>query len=159
MRSLNSWLIVIFLIILWIFRIVVAITGQMEIDFVIKPIDVNVEIILLFVVLICIPFIINRKVIGAIVCFAAYAWYFTPSLLQNVLLVFENEIVDVYIYVEILIEAVAIILPFIAIFDILLEKSKNKNPIDKKTDWFYKNEAYDRQLDERADKNNYRSKL
>ena len=28
---------------------------------------------------------------------------------------------------------------------------------DKKTVWFYGNKEYDRQLDERADKNNYRT--
>ena len=38
----------------------------------------------------------------------------------------------------------------------LLDRDKN-NPKDKKTDWFYTNEQYDRQLDERADKNNYRT--
>ena len=31
------------------------------------------------------------------------------------------------------------------------------NPKDKKTDWFYDNEQFDRKLDERADKNNYRT--
>ena len=43
--------------------------------------------------------------------------------------------------------------------DILIEKSKTKKPMDKQTDWFYKNEAYDRQMDERADKNQYRTGL
>ena len=28
---------------------------------------------------------------------------------------------------------------------------------DKKTDWFYGDEKYDRKMDERADKNNYRT--
>ena len=39
----------------------------------------------------------------------------------------------------------------------LLDKNRVNNPKDKKTDWFYKGEQYDRQLDERADKNNYRT--
>jgi len=29
--------------------------------------------------------------------------------------------------------------------------------VDKQTDWFYKNKEYDRKLDERADKNQYRT--
>ena len=29
--------------------------------------------------------------------------------------------------------------------------------VDKKTDWFYKNEQFDRKMDDRADKNNYRT--
>ena len=35
------------------------------------------------------------------------------------------------------------------------DKNKKTNPKDKKTDWFYKNEQFDRKLDERADKNNF----
>ena len=30
------------------------------------------------------------------------------------------------------------------------------NPKDKKTDWFYKNEQFDRKFDERADRNEYK---
>ena len=55
------------------------------------------------------------------------------------------------------ISLIAIALPSIALFDILLDRNRMKNPVDKKTDWFYKNEQYDRKLDERADKNNYRT--
>ena len=43
------------------------------------------------------------------------------------------------------------------IFDLLLDKNRKAHPKDKKTDWFYKNEQYDRKLDDRADKNNYRT--
>ena len=38
-----------------------------------------------------------------------------------------------------------------------LDKNRKNNPKDKKTDWFYKNEEFDRKLDDRADKNNYRT--
>ena len=41
--------------------------------------------------------------------------------------------------------------------DLLLDKNRKENPKDKKTDWFYKNEEFDRKLDDRADKNNYRT--
>ena len=50
-----------------------------------------------------------------------------------------------------------LILPIAAEFDVLLDKGRKLNPTDKKTDWFYKNEEYDRKLDDRADKNNYRT--
>ena len=43
------------------------------------------------------------------------------------------------------------------LFDLIIDKSRKANPKDKKTDWFYKNEQFDRKLDERADKNNYRT--
>ena len=52
---------------------------------------------------------------------------------------------------------IGIALPIAAVFDLLLDKNRKAHPVDKKTDWYYKNEKYDRQLDERADKNNYRT--
>ena len=56
-------------------------------------------------------------------------------------------------------DAIGILIPLIALIDVLLDKIEKLNPTDKKTDWFYKNKDYDRQLDERADKNNYRTGL
>ena len=57
MKNLSSWLITMFIIMFWILRLIIAITGTMDIDFVFKPIDNNIEVILLFVVLALIPFI------------------------------------------------------------------------------------------------------
>jgi len=42
------------------------------------------------------------------------------------------------------------------LFDLLFDKNRKEHPVDKKTDWFYKNENFDRKLDERADKNHYK---
>jgi hypothetical protein len=52
---------------------------------------------------------------------------------------------------------VGMILPLFAIFDLALDKNRKAHPKDKKTDWFYKDERFDRNLDDRADKNNYRT--
>ena len=52
---------------------------------------------------------------------------------------------------------IGIILPLIVLIDLLLDKNRKENPKDKKTDWFYQNEQFDRKLDDRADKNNYRT--
>ena len=60
-------------------------------------------------------------------------------------------------YTEMFFALIGVVLPILVLFDILLDKTRMKNPTDKKTDWFYKNEQYDRELDERADKNNYRT--
>ena len=157
MKKLSSWLIVMFIIMFWAFRIIVAITGSMEIDFFVTPIDNNIEIILLFVVLLCVPFIFKRKLIGAIIYLLAYGWYFGRELLQNVMQLINGETLAVSTYLTMFIALIAITLPIIAVFDILLDKNRMKNPVNKETDWFYKNEQYDRKLDERADKNNYRT--
>ena len=56
-----------------------------------------------------------------------------------------------------LFELFALGLALAALFDVLLDKNRKAHPTDKKTDWFYKNKDYDRKLDDRADKNNYRT--
>ena len=60
-------------------------------------------------------------------------------------------------YMGTLFELFALELAIAALFDVLLDKNRKAHPTDKKTDWFYKGKQYDRQLDERADKNNYRT--
>ena len=157
MKNLSSWLIVMFIIMFWGFRIVVAITGTMETEFFVKPIDNNVEIILLFVVLLCVPFIFKRKLIGALIYLVSYGWYFGRGLFENVMQLINGETLAIDTYMSMFIALIAIALPIIAVFDILLDKNRMKNPVNKETDWFYKNEQYDRKLDERADKNNYRT--
>ena len=157
MKNLSSWLIVMFIIMFWAFRIIVAVTGSMGIDFFVTPIDNNIEIILLFVVLLCVPFIFKRKLLGAIIYLVAYGWYFGRGLLQNVMQLINGETLEINTYLTMFISLIAIALPIVAVFDILLDKNRMKNPVNKETDWFYKNEQYDRKLDERADKNNYRT--
>lgn len=156
MKNLSSYLIVIFILMYWGFRIIVAATGSIGLDFIVKPIDNNIEIALLFIVLICVPFIFKRKLIGAIIYLVSYCWYFGRGLLENVIKMINNETLSMQTYTDIFFSLIAIALPIVALFDILFDKSRKNNPVDKKTDWFYKNEQYDRQLDERADKNNYR---
>lgn len=157
MKNLSSWLICFFMIMYWAFRVVVAITGSMGVDFVVKPIDNNIEIILLFVVLICIPFIFKRKLIGAIIYLLSYGYYFGRGLYTNVMQMISGEILSIDTYTNMFFSLIAVAIPIFALFDILLDKNRQKNPVDKKTDWFYKNKDYDRKLDERADKNNYRT--
>lgn len=156
MKNLSSYLIVIFMIMYWAFRIIVAATGSMGLDFFVKPIDNNIEIALLFIVLICVPFIFKRKLIGAIIYLVSYGWYFGRGLLENVMRIINNETLTMQTYTDMFFSLIAIALPIVALFDILFDKSRKNNPVDKKTDWFYKNKQYDRELDERADKNNYR---
>lgn len=157
MKNLSSWLITMFIIMFWILRVVVAITGSMGTDFMIKPIDVNIEVALLFVVLILVPFIFKRKILAALIYLLAYGYYFGTGLFSNVMMMINGEILGAQVYLEMLISLVAIVLPIASVFDILFDKARMKNPVNKETDWFYKNEQYDRKLDERADKNNYRT--
>ena len=45
----------------------------------------------------------------------------------------------------------------VCVLNLLFNKVTAKDPKDKKTDWFFQEEKYDRKLDERADKNQYRN--
>lgn len=157
MKNLSSWLITMFIIMFWILRLIIAITGTLDIEFTFKPIDNNIEVILLFVVLALIPFIFKRKIWAAIVYLIGYGYYFGRGLIENIMPMIKGETLSTETYMNMFIALIAIVLPIAAIFDILLDKTRTKNPVNKETDWFYKNEQYDRKLDERADKNNYRT--
>ncbi len=157
MKNLSSWLITFFIIMFWAFRIIVAVMGQMDADAILKPIDTTTEIILIFLVLALVPFIFKRKVWAGVVYLLAYGWYFGRGLFTNIMAIMNQETLSAMTYFEMFIALIAITLGVIVVFDIFFDKARMKNPVNKETDWFYKNEQYDRKLDERADKNNYRT--
>ena len=67
--------------------------------------------------------------------------------------------VDVAFSANLLADFIAIVLALFVLMDILIDKRKKVNPIDKKTDWYFKNEKYDEELkrrDQREDKNEYK---
>ena len=61
------------------------------------------------------------------------------------------------VYLNTFVSFIGVILPVAVLLDLLVDKGRKANPKDKKTDWFYTNEEFDRQMDERADKNNYKT--
>ena len=63
MKNLSTWLLVMFMAMFWVFRIVVAVTYELGIDFGgITPLNTNLEIILLFLTLLCMVLVIKRKI-------------------------------------------------------------------------------------------------
>lgn len=152
MKSTFSWLMVFFAVIFWIFRVVITFAETMEIDFPIKPIESNIEIVLLFFTVLCIALIFKRKIIGAILYFISYGAYFGTDIYNQITLLINREVANT---TNIVFSAIGIIIPLILLIDISINKdgtsSKGKN-----TNWFYSNEKYERQLDERADKNQYK---
>ena len=58
--------------------------------------------------------------------------------------------------IEAIVCIVAILISLLNLIDIVLMRYRKSDNPSKKVDWFYKNKNYDRNLDERADKNNYR---
>jgi len=156
MNKLSTWLVILFMAMFWLIRVVAAFTSSIGIDMGMSIPNMNYEIVLLFITLLSMILIVKRKMLGGLIYLVSYLLYFGPALFNTILGVMEGSF-DVVLYTNLLIYFVAIIIPFGVLFDLLFDKNKQKNPKDKKTDWFYKNENYDREVDERADKNNYRT--
>ena len=162
MKNFSTWMLVMFMAMFWLFRIVVAVTYELGVDFGgIQPFNQTMEIILLFVVLVCMLFIVKRKLIGALIYLLSYGMYFGSSLISGLTTLFSNAAQinsdSLVMYFNTFISLVGIVIPVAILFDLLLDKGRKANPHDKKTDWFYGNEKFDREMDERADKNNYRT--
>ncbi len=156
MKNLSSWLIAIFAFLFWGFRAVATTLYAMGREVVLTPMDMTMEIVLLFITFICICFIPKRKMLAVTIYLVAHICYYGIYVYQNVVAVISDS-ASLDLYTNILVALVGVVISIAAFFDVLLDKSRKANPMDKKTDWFYKNKDYDRKLDERADKNQYRT--
>lgn len=158
MRNFSTWLLVMFVAMFWGFRAIVAVMSQIGQDLGgIVPFNLTMEIILLFFVLICIILIVKREMAGALLYLAVYGIYFGTDLFSKLSVVMEDaESLPVDAFANMFVAFLGIILPIAVLIDLLADRHRKANPKDKKTDWFFKNEKFDRKLDERADKNNYR---
>ena len=155
MKKFSTWMILMFVIMFWVLRIVVALTSSLHSEFIIKPFNIGTEIALLFFVLLCMILIVKRKMVGAILYLIAYGGYFGADAFHNLYEILMGT-VDANTALGALVSIIGVVLPVAVLIDMLADKARLANPKDKKTDWFYQNEKFDRELDERADKNNYR---
>ncbi len=155
MRSFANYMIVIFMVMFWIFRIVVVVVAQDGGTFITVPINTTIEIVLSFITLICIALVIKRKLFGGILYLASYIGYFGVDLYNNAIKPFLNDgTFSMTNGFSTFISLLAVILAIVVLIDLLADRTKR--PADKKTEWFYTNKDLDRKMDDRADKNNYR---
>ena len=159
MRRFSSWMLVILMVLFWIFRVIATLMTELKQDFLgITLISKEVEIVLLFVALACIVLVLKRKWLGAIIYLISYGLYFGADLFKNIgTIISSTELLPLATYINIFFSAFGLVLPVMVLIDLIADKDKSNNPKNKKTDWFYTNEQYDRKLDDRADKNNYRT--
>ena len=158
MKNLSTWLLTIFMVIFAAFRVMVTITNQQG-----SPLgglvveNLTLEIGLIFLTLVCLVLVVKRKLIGALIYIVSYGLYYGVGLFDTLYgVLMEVEAIAISNSLELLVSAIGVILPLMVLFDTLLDKSRKLNPTDKKTDWFYKNEQFDRKFDERADRNEYK---
>ena len=156
MRSMVSYLLLIFMVMFWVFRLVLTFTTSIGKSIGFTPMNIDVEIVLLFITLVSIALVGKRKLIGAIIYLVSYGFYFGVDLYNIVIRILDgaNTIID---YSNAMASFIGVVLPVSVFFNMLIDKNRTNHPVDKKTDWFYKNEDFDRKLDDRADKNNYRT--
>lgn len=157
MRSLASYLLLIFMIMFWGFRLIVAFTTSMGIDIGFTPIDMNVEIILLFITLFSALLVAKRKLLGAIIYLISYGAYFGVDLYTTVMNIVNGATITLTQYTRVMVSFIGMIIPIAVFFNMLIDKNRTAHPVDKKTDWFYKNKDFDRNIDSRADQNEYRN--
>ena len=160
MKNFSTILLVMFIAVFWIFRMAIAFMYEIGQDLGgVVPYNQQMEIILLFVVLICMILIVKRKIVGALIYLVVYGMYFGTALISSFGIMANpgEGLIDITIYINGFINLIGIALPIIVLFDLLLDKNRKAHPKNTKTDWFYNNKEYDRKLDERADKNNYRT--
>ena len=161
MTNFSTWLIVLFMIMFWLFRGLIAVCTQFSIDVLgIVSYDFNLEVIILFITLVCIILVIKRKILGSLIYLGMYGVYFGEHFIKNILpIIQKNSAISMDMTFNLVIDLVAIILAIFAVIDNLVDRSRRENPIDKKTDWYFKNEKYDEELkarDKREDNNEYK---
>lgn len=159
MKSLSSWLLVMFMAMFWIFRIVVAFQAQYEQDFGgFIAFNMTIEVILLFLTILCMALVLRRNIIGGIIYLGSYGYYFGGYILTNVIPSLVNgEELNMSVLQNAMVAAVGLLIALFVFFDLLIARVRRRDPKDKKTDWYFQNEKYDRKYDERADKNEYRN--
>ena len=158
MKKFSTYLLVVFMMLFWVLRIVITLASQLGKSFMgIVPMNETFEIAILFLTLLCVVLIVKRKMIGSLLYLTIHAIYFGGDVTNKLNILARNETLTLAQSTEFMFSMIGIILPLAVLLDLLLDKNRKMNPKDEKTDWFYRNEQFDRKLDDRADKNNYRT--
>lgn len=148
--ELISYMFNMFALMFWLFRLYVAGSASlgMETDFYIP--NMEAEIALIFITLFSIVMIFRRNIIFASIYLAAYFAYFGYGISQY--MSGEASIDTISVFVMVL----GIVIALLNFLDVLFNPNRKSKTMKKNVDWFYNNEKYDRELDERADKNQYK---
>jgi hypothetical protein len=155
MTTLFSYLLTFLGVIFWGFRAVITVLYELKVDCFATPLNLNMEIVVLFATLPCLLLVFKRNIIGAAGYFGIYGAYFGTALYDAFMNV-KDVGYTVMNVSDILLLIAGVLIPFLTFIDILLNKHRGNFGADSHTKWFYSNEKYDRKFDERADRNQYR---
>ncbi len=155
MISLFSYLLTFFAILFWFFRVLVTILYQLDVDFFATPLNTNIEIAVLFATLPCIILVIKRNIVGAAAYLAIYGVYFGNALYE-IIVSSQTTGLTIPNTANMIFMVIGVVIPFLTFLDILFNRNRSLGKGNKKEDWFYANEEYDRKFDERSDRNQYK---
>lgn len=139
----------------WVFRLIIMLLFTSDSGFPIVPMNVTFEVVLLFVTFACIILVAKRKMIGAVAYLIAQCAYFGVDAYKALEAITSGQ-AQTANYLTLFISIIAVIIPILAIMNIGLSSGKRGNGKNRQTDWFYGTTDYDRNFDDRADKNQYK---
>lgn len=137
----------------WLFRLLVTFLYTSESGFPIVPLNITFEIVLLFITFACIILVAKRKMVGAVIYLISQAVYFGIDAYKTLEVIMNGQTAN---YATFFISIVAVVIPLLAVMDIGLSTGKKGSGKNRKTDWFYGTTDYERNFDDRADKNQYK---
>ncbi len=149
--ELISYMVNMFAIMFWLFRVYVAlmISGGSEIPFTTPGIEMEIAVI--FITLISIFMIFRRNLIFASIYLGTYFAFFTYGIaLMNGNITTSTQLLNAMLMI------LGIIIALLNFLDVMFNKNRKGSTKDNKTDWFYATDKYEREFDERADRNQYK---
>ena len=149
--ELLSYMVNMFAIMFWLFRVYVAlmVSSGSEIQFTTPGLELEITVI--FITLISIFMIFKRNLIFASIYLGTYFAFFTYGIaLMNGDISTSKQLLNAMVMV------VGIIIALLNFLDVMFNKNRKGSTKDNKTDWFYATDKYDREYDERADRNQYK---
>ena len=155
MTSLFSYLLTFIAVMFWIFRGTVAVLESLNIPFICTTLNLQIEIIIIFATLICILLVIKRNIIGAALYMGIYVTYFGTAIYDWFKGNSMNNL-NISNSISFLSAIIGIVIPTLTFLDILINKNRKNVGLDQKTEWYYKNGKFEREYDERADRNQYK---
>ena len=156
----STILILIFMIIFWLFRAIVAVCTQYSIDIIgIFAYNLTLEISISFIIIICIVLVAKRKIIGALAYTLIYGMYFGEHFFNEFIKLINGETLSIEMTSNLVCDLCAILLALFCLMDSIVLRVRNKDSKHKTTEWYFEKNEYDKELekrDKRDDKNQYK---
>ena len=149
--ELLSYMVNMFAIMFWLFRVYVAlmVSSGSEIQFTTPGLELEITVI--FITLISIFMIFKRNLIFASIYLGIYFAFFTYGIaLMNGNISTNKQLLNAMVMIA------GIIIALLNFLDVMFNKNRKGSTKDNKTDWFYATDKYEREYDERADRNQYK---